>query len=159
MFWSLLQCKGWFTQKVRPWNGWTLALQISHFPISYTFYHQAFKKDVNELFWLTDCFDMFSWIPRLNWVGNSIFWVPQLKSRITDFATHLLFLMIFALKAPLFHLCEFYRQRVSVVVQCTQVVSILKRAVVDGEGSSRLGLFSRGPPLSLFDMFLATGRG
>jgi hypothetical protein len=28
MFWSLLQCKGWFTQKVRPWNGWTLALQI-----------------------------------------------------------------------------------------------------------------------------------
>jgi len=46
-----------------------------------------------------------------------------------------------------------------VVVQCTQVVSILKRAVVDGEGSSRLGLFSRGPPLSLFDMFLATGRG
>ncbi len=85
--------------------------------------------------------------------------MPQLKSRIKDFATHLLFLMIFALEAPLFHLCELYRQRVSVVVQCTQVVSILKRAVVVGEGSSRLGRFSRGPPLSLFDMFLATGRG
>lgn len=44
-------------------------------------------------------------------------------------------------------------------VQRAQVVSILKRAVVVGEGSSRLGLLSRGPPFSSFDTFLATGRG
>jgi hypothetical protein len=57
------------------------------------------------------------------------------------------------------NLREFYRQRVSVAVQRVQVVSNLKRAVVVGEGSSRLGLLSRGPPFSLFDTFLATGRG
>lgn len=86
--------------------------------------------------------------------------MPQLKSRIKDFATHLLFLMIFALGGPpLSILREFYRQRVSVAVQHAQVVSSLKRAVVVGEGSSRLGLLSRGPPFSLFDTFLATGRG
>ncbi len=44
-------------------------------------------------------------------------------------------------------------------VQHAQVVSSLKRAVVVGEGSSRLGLLSRGPPFSLFDTFFATGRG
>jgi len=46
-----------------------------------------------------------------------------------------------------------------VAVQHAQVVSSLKRAVVVGEGSSRLGLLSRGPPFSLFDTFFATGRG
>ncbi len=37
--------------------------------------------------------------------------------------------------------------------------SILRHAIVVGEGSSRLSVLSRGPPLSLFDMFLATRGG
>jgi hypothetical protein len=83
-----------------------------------------------------------------------------LKSRIKDFCYTSALSDYFCIGGPpLSNLCEFYSQRVSVVVQCAQVVSILKCAVVVGEGSSRLGLFSRGPPLSLFDMFLATGRG
>jgi hypothetical protein len=48
---------------------------------------------------------------------------------------------------------------VSVVLQHTDVVSILRQAVVVGEGFSRLDLLSEGPPLSLFDMLLATGWG
>jgi hypothetical protein len=44
------------------------------------------------------------------------------------------------------------------VLQCAQVVSTLKCVVEVGEGSSKLGIFSRGPPLSLFDMLLVTRR-
>ncbi len=47
----------------------------------------------------------------------------------------------------------FYRQKMSVALQ---VVSILRSVIVVGEGSSTLGVLSRGPPLSLFDMLLAT---
>jgi len=38
-------------------------------------------------------------------------------------------------------------------------VSILEHVVVIGEGSSRLGVLSRGLPLSLFEMLLATSGG
>ncbi len=38
-------------------------------------------------------------------------------------------------------------------------VSILRHAVAVGEGLSRLGLLAGGPPLSLFDMLLATTGG
>jgi len=41
-------------------------------------------------------------------------------------------------------------------LQHAQSVSILKHAIVVGEGSFRLNLLSRGPPFSLFDMLLAT---
>jgi hypothetical protein len=46
-----------------------------------------------------------------------------------------------------------------VAIQHAEAVSILRSAVVVGEGSSRLDLLSEGPPLSLFDMLLATGGG
>jgi hypothetical protein len=39
------------------------------------------------------------------------------------------------------------------------MISILKHVVALGEGSSRLGLLSRSPPLSLFDMLFARERG
>jgi hypothetical protein len=45
------------------------------------------------------------------------------------------------------------------VLQCAHVVSILRRAIAIGEGFSRLGVLSRGPPLSLFDMFITIGGG
>jgi hypothetical protein len=38
-------------------------------------------------------------------------------------------------------------------------MSILRQAVVIGEGSSRLGILLDGPPLSLFDMLLVIGGG
>jgi hypothetical protein len=44
-------------------------------------------------------------------------------------------------------------------IQHVQVISILTCVVAIGEGSSKLDVISRGPPLSLFDMFLAIGRG
>jgi hypothetical protein len=40
------------------------------------------------------------------------------------------------------------------VLQRAQAVSILKCVVEVSEGSSKLGVLSRGPPLSLFDMLL-----
>jgi hypothetical protein len=43
-----------------------------------------------------------------------------------------------------------------VTLQCAHVVSILICVVAIVEGSSRLGIISGGPPLSLFDMLLAT---
>jgi hypothetical protein len=43
--------------------------------------------------------------------------------------------------------------------QQMQVIFILKWVVVVNEGSSMLGLLSRGPPLSLFNMLLAIGGG
>jgi hypothetical protein len=57
---------------------------------------------------------------------------------------------------PLTILCTFYRQRVSMTSQHAHVMSIWKRVVVvgEGEGSYKLGVFSKGPPLSLFDMLL-----
>jgi hypothetical protein len=39
------------------------------------------------------------------------------------------------------------------------VISILRCAIIVGEGSSRLGVLLRGLPLLLFDMFLATKTG
>jgi hypothetical protein len=63
-------------------------------------------------------------------------------------------------KGPLLSiLLTFYRQKVLVVLQHAQVVSILKHAGAIGEGSSKLGILSGGPPLSLFDMLLATKVG
>jgi len=35
------------------------------------------------------------------------------------------------------------------------VVPILKHAIAVGEGFSKLGILSKGPPLSLFDMLIA----
>jgi hypothetical protein len=46
-----------------------------------------------------------------------------------------------------------------VVLVRVQVVSILRLAVAVGEGSIRLSILSRGPPLSLFDMLLVRGGG
>ncbi len=43
--------------------------------------------------------------------------------------------------------------------QHAQAISILSHAIVVGEGSSKLGVISRGPPLLLFDMLVATGGG
>ncbi len=45
------------------------------------------------------------------------------------------------------------------MLQCAQVVSILRHAVAIGEGSSKLALLSGGPPFSLFDMLLAIRGG
>jgi hypothetical protein len=42
------------------------------------------------------------------------------------------------------------------MLQQAYVISILKQVVAIGKGSSSLGIFSRGPPLSLFDMLLMT---
>jgi hypothetical protein len=44
-------------------------------------------------------------------------------------------------------------------LQCVHAVSILKCVVTTGEGTSRLGIFSRGPPLSSHDMFFVIRRG
>ncbi len=41
-------------------------------------------------------------------------------------------------------------------LQCAHAVSILTRVVAIGESSSKLGVISGGPSLSLFDMLLAT---
>jgi hypothetical protein len=60
---------------------------------------------------------------------------------------------------PLSVFCIFYRQRVLVVLQQVQVVSILKHVVAIGKGSSKLGILIGGPPLSLFDMLLVIRRG
>jgi hypothetical protein len=64
-------------------------------------------------------------------------------------------------RPPLSILHAFYRQKVLVtfITMCVQTVSILRCAVAVGEGFSRLGLVSGGPPLSLFDMLLATTGG
>ncbi len=42
---------------------------------------------------------------------------------------------------------------------CLQAISILRCAVAVGEGFSRPGLISEGPPLSLFDLLLANRSG
>jgi len=44
-------------------------------------------------------------------------------------------------------------------LQCVHAVSILKHVVAIGEGSSWLGIFLRGPPLSSYDMFFVIRRG
>ncbi len=46
-----------------------------------------------------------------------------------------------------------------VTLQCAYAISILRRVVVIGEGSLRLGILSRAPPFFLFDMLLAIGGG
>ncbi len=45
------------------------------------------------------------------------------------------------------------------VLQQMQTISILRQALVIGEGSYRLGILSKGPPLFLFDMLLVIGSG
>jgi hypothetical protein len=42
------------------------------------------------------------------------------------------------------------------MLQRVKAVSILKCVVEGGEGSSKLGILSGGPPFSLFDMLLMT---
>ncbi len=42
------------------------------------------------------------------------------------------------------------------MLQCAQMVSILRDAVVVNEGLFRLSVLSEHPPLSLFDMLLTT---
>ncbi len=54
---------------------------------------------------------------------------------------------------PLSILHAFYKQKVSMTLH---VVFILKCVVMVGEGSSRLGVLSKGPPVSLFDMLFMT---
>jgi hypothetical protein len=46
-----------------------------------------------------------------------------------------------------------------VALQQVQMISILRQALVIGEGSSRLGILSEGPPLFSFDMLLVIGGG
>jgi len=46
---------------------------------------------------------------------------------------------------------------VLVTLQHAQVASILRRVVIIGEGSSRLGVLLGGSPISLFDMLLISG--
>jgi hypothetical protein len=46
-----------------------------------------------------------------------------------------------------------------VALQCAHAISILRHDVAIGEGSSRLGILSKGPALSLFAMLLAIGGG
>jgi hypothetical protein len=43
--------------------------------------------------------------------------------------------------------------------QCAQMISILRCVVAIGDGFSRLGVLSRGPPFSFFDMFFVLKRG
>jgi hypothetical protein len=45
------------------------------------------------------------------------------------------------------------------VLQCAHVVSILRHVIAIGEGFSTLGVLSKGPPLSLFDMLIMIGGG
>jgi hypothetical protein len=47
----------------------------------------------------------------------------------------------------------------SVALQYAHMVFILKRVAAIGEGSCKLSVLSGVPPLSLFDMLLATGGG
>ncbi len=54
---------------------------------------------------------------------------------------------------------SFYMQRVWVALQGAQTTFILECVVIIGEGSSRLGILSSVPPLSLFNMIFAIGRG
>ncbi len=51
----------------------------------------------------------------------------------------------------------FYKQRVSVALQHVHAISILRCDITLGEDSSRLGILSRGSPLSLFDILLVRG--
>jgi hypothetical protein len=52
----------------------------------------------------------------------------------------------------------FYKQRVSVTLQCVQAISILNCAVIIGEGASRPNVLLGGCPFSLFDMLVMTIR-
>ncbi len=47
----------------------------------------------------------------------------------------------------------------SVALQHVEAVSILRHAIVVGEGSSTLDFLSEDPPLSSFDTLLGTGGG
>ncbi len=59
---------------------------------------------------------------------------------------------------PLSMLCSFYKQKMLLDLQRTQVVSILNWAITVREGF-RLGILWGLPPLSLIDMFHASGGG
>jgi len=60
---------------------------------------------------------------------------------------------------PFSILHTFYKQRVSVVLQHAHVTFILKCVTTINEGSSRLGILSKGLTLFLFAMFPMAGRG
>jgi hypothetical protein len=45
------------------------------------------------------------------------------------------------------------------VLQRAHVVFILKHVIIVGDGFSRLGIVSRGPPFLLFDMLFTTRGG
>jgi hypothetical protein len=60
---------------------------------------------------------------------------------------------------PLSVLRSFYKQRVLMALQRVQVTSILRWAIIVGEGSSRLGILLGLPTLSLVDMLDATNGG
>ncbi len=58
---------------------------------------------------------------------------------------------------PISILGAFCKQGVLMALQWVQMVFTLRRAIA--MGSSRLGVLSKGPPLSLFDMMFVTRRG
>jgi hypothetical protein len=60
---------------------------------------------------------------------------------------------------PFLVLHTFYKQKVLMMLLWAHAISILKWVVVVGESFSRLGVLSRGPLLSLFDMLFATRGG
>jgi hypothetical protein len=63
-------------------------------------------------------------------------------------------------KGPLLSVLHaFYRQKMLMMLQHVQAVSILRHVGTIGEGLSKLGILLRGPPLSLFDVLLATKVG
>ncbi len=57
---------------------------------------------------------------------------------------------------PFLVLSAFYKQRVLEVLQQAHAISILRHAILVGEGSNRSCICTWGPPLSLFDMLLGT---
>jgi hypothetical protein len=54
----------------------------------------------------------------------------------------------------LYVLCAFYKQKVLEAPQQVHAIFILRQVFVVGEGFTRLGIFTRGPALSFFDMLL-----
>jgi hypothetical protein len=60
---------------------------------------------------------------------------------------------------PLSILCSFYKQRVSVVLQWVQAISMSKHVVIVSEGSSKPNILSNVCPLFLCNMLLMTKGG
>jgi hypothetical protein len=62
----VIQCKGWFTQKVRPWNGLTLALQIHT-----SQFHTHFNTRLSRRMWMS-YFDWQIVLTCFPWYRDSI---------------------------------------------------------------------------------------